>query len=188
MTSATCVGAEALRRDIAADPCVATAAIVGGSGYTGGLLAELLLRHPVGPLAAMTSETLAGTPVQHTCRGCAPISTSVARRLATSTSPSSARRTAGGAGRQAPARRRRPGGRLSRRLPPAAEEYARVVRGTPCPELLPAVYGLTELHREEIAAARLVANPGCYPTAALLALAPLEPTGCSTWSSTPNRG
>jgi N-acetyl-gamma-glutamyl-phosphate reductase len=42
------------------------------------------------------------------------------------------------------------------------------------PELLEeAVYGLPELHAPEIAAARLVANPGCYPTAALLALAPL---------------
>jgi len=36
-----------------------------------------------------------------------------------------------------------------------------------------AVYGLPELHRERIADAVLVANPGCYPTAALLALAPL---------------
>lgn len=35
------------------------------------------------------------------------------------------------------------------------------------------VYGLPELHRERIAGARAVANPGCYPTAALLALAPL---------------
>ncbi len=35
-----------------------------------------------------------------------------------------------------------------------------------------AVYGLTELHREEVKAARLVANPGCYPTSAILALAP----------------
>ncbi|HEX8105933.1 MAG TPA: N-acetyl-gamma-glutamyl-phosphate reductase [Solirubrobacteraceae bacterium] len=35
------------------------------------------------------------------------------------------------------------------------------------------VYGLPELHREAIAGADLVANPGCYPTAALLGLAPL---------------
>jgi N-acetyl-gamma-glutamyl-phosphate reductase len=34
-------------------------------------------------------------------------------------------------------------------------------------------YGLPELHRREIAGAQVVANPGCYPTAALLALAPL---------------
>ena len=35
------------------------------------------------------------------------------------------------------------------------------------------VYGLTELHREAVAKARLVANPGCYPTGAILGLAPL---------------
>jgi N-acetyl-gamma-glutamyl-phosphate reductase len=39
------------------------------------------------------------------------------------------------------------------------------------------VYGLPELHRDAIAGADLVANPGCYPTAALLALAPLARAG-----------
>ena len=44
------------------------------------------------------------------------------------------------------------------------------------PELLgEAVYGLTELYRERIREAELVANPGCYPTAAILALSPLAP-------------
>ena len=38
-------------------------------------------------------------------------------------------------------------------------------------------YGLTELSRDAVRRARLVANPGCYPTAALLALAPLEEAG-----------
>ncbi len=48
----------------------------------------------------------------------------------------------------------------------------------PRPQLLPeAVYGLTELHRERIATAAIVANPGCYPTASLLALAPLAREG-----------
>jgi N-acetyl-gamma-glutamyl-phosphate reductase common form len=42
------------------------------------------------------------------------------------------------------------------------------------PDLLKqSVYGLTELYREDIKKATLVANPGCYPTATLLALAPL---------------
>ena len=46
------------------------------------------------------------------------------------------------------------------------------------PELLDdAAYGLTELNREAVAGARLVANPGCYPTATLLALAPLARAG-----------
>ncbi len=39
--------------------------------------------------------------------------------------------------------------------------------------LAEAVYGLPELHREQIAPARLVANPGCYPTSVILGLAPL---------------
>ena len=43
----------------------------------------------------------------------------------------------------------------------------------PAPDLLPAaVYGLPELYRDRLRATRLVANPGCFPTAALLALAP----------------
>ena len=46
------------------------------------------------------------------------------------------------------------------------------------PDLLDgAVYGLTELNREAVAEAELVANPGCYPTATLLALAPLAEAG-----------
>jgi len=40
-----------------------------------------------------------------------------------------------------------------------------------------AAYGLPELHREAIRAAPLVANPGCFPTAALLALAPVARAG-----------
>jgi N-acetyl-gamma-glutamyl-phosphate reductase len=48
----------------------------------------------------------------------------------------------------------------------------------PHPELIEeAVYGLTELHRQEVARARLVANPGCNATAASLALAPLAAAG-----------
>jgi N-acetyl-gamma-glutamyl-phosphate reductase len=46
------------------------------------------------------------------------------------------------------------------------------------PELFgDAVYGLPELYRERIVGSDLVANPGCYPTAALLALAPLARAG-----------
>jgi N-acetyl-gamma-glutamyl-phosphate reductase len=56
--------------------------------------------------------------------------------------------------------------------------YERWYGEHPRPELLgDAVYGLTELHRERIADAAIVANPGCYPTASLLALAPLARAG-----------
>lgn len=52
------------------------------------------------------------------------------------------------------------------------------------PELLKeAIYGLPELHREEIKDAMLVANPGCYPTSAILALAPLLKNGLIDTSS-----
>ncbi len=48
----------------------------------------------------------------------------------------------------------------------------------PAPQLLEqAVYGLTELHRTQVVSARLVANPGCYPTGAILALAPAVKAG-----------
>ncbi|QZY54982.1 N-acetyl-gamma-glutamyl-phosphate reductase [Crassaminicella profunda] len=43
-----------------------------------------------------------------------------------------------------------------------------------CIDLLPdSVYGLPEIHRENIKKAKLIANPGCYPTASILALTPI---------------
>ena len=45
-----------------------------------------------------------------------------------------------------------------------------------------AVYGLTEYRRKDVRGAKLVANPGCYPTAAQLALLPLVEAGI-TWSA-----
>jgi N-acetyl-gamma-glutamyl-phosphate reductase len=48
----------------------------------------------------------------------------------------------------------------------------------PAPDLLEgSVYGLTELHRDAIASAKIVGNPGCYPTGAVLALAPAVKAG-----------
>jgi N-acetyl-gamma-glutamyl-phosphate reductase len=56
--------------------------------------------------------------------------------------------------------------------------YADWYREHLAPELIDgAVYGLPELYREQIAAADLVANPGCYPTAAIIGLAPLARAG-----------
>src|SRR6185437_8990685 len=56
--------------------------------------------------------------------------------------------------------------------------YGRWYREHQAPELLgDAVYGLPERYREQIRGADLVANPGCYPTATLLALAPLAQAG-----------
>ena len=63
------------------------------------------------------------------------------------------------------------------RLPPEVyEAWYRIPHKSP--DLYrEAVYGLPELHREELKGARLVANPGCYVTAATLALAPLAAEG-----------
>jgi len=48
----------------------------------------------------------------------------------------------------------------------------------PAPRLLEqAIYGLPELHRTQIASTQLIANPGCYPTGAILALAPAVKEG-----------
>jgi N-acetyl-gamma-glutamyl-phosphate reductase len=58
------------------------------------------------------------------------------------------------------------------------ESYARWYGEHGAPELFGgAVYGLSELYREELRTAKLVATPGCYPTASLLALAPLAEAG-----------
>ena len=58
------------------------------------------------------------------------------------------------------------------------ETYERWYGEHGAPELLEgAVYGLTELYREELRDAELVATPGCYPTASVLGLAPLAEKG-----------
>ena len=163
----------------AAEPCVASAGIVGGSGYTGALLAELLLKHPSVKLSAVSSETLAGEPVQqHLPRLRSDLEFCSQADL-------------GGVdvaflctphGDAAPiAKQLLDDGvkviDLSADFRLDAATYGAWYGEHPHPELLPGVYGLTELHRDEVAGADLVANPGCYPTAALLALTPLKQLG-----------
>jgi N-acetyl-gamma-glutamyl-phosphate reductase len=158
---------------------VATTAVIGGSGYTGALLAELLLKHPSVTLAAVSSESLAGEPVQqHLPRLRSDLTFCSQAEL-------------GGVdvaflctphGEAAPiAKKLLDDGvkviDLSADFRLDAATYAAWYQEHPFPELLPGVYGLTELHRDEVAGADLVANPGCYPTAALLALAPLKQLG-----------
>jgi len=161
-------------------PAAITTAVVGASGYTGALLAELLLRHPGVTLAQASSEQLAGAPVaEHLPR---------LRTALSFVDPAEV-------GGVDVAFVCAPHGRAAHVVSRLLDDGARVVdlsadfrldaatygdwyRPHPYPELLSgAVYGLTELHRPAIAAAALVANPGCYPTAALLGLAPLAPLG-----------
>jgi N-acetyl-gamma-glutamyl-phosphate reductase len=67
------------------------------------------------------------------------------------------------------------------REPGAFEQWIGGGKPHPAPELLDeAVYGLPELNRERIAGARVVANPGCYPATAILALAPAVQAGLVT--------
>jgi N-acetyl-gamma-glutamyl-phosphate reductase len=69
------------------------------------------------------------------------------------------------------------------RLRQAAEFEAWYGEAHPHPEFLSqAVYGLTEIARAQLAGARLVANPGCYPTSVLLALFPLARAGALSGS------
>jgi N-acetyl-gamma-glutamyl-phosphate reductase len=182
MTSATCTQTSTTVTETlssAGDPWVASAGIVGGSGYTGALLAELLLKHSSVELAAISSETLAGQPVQqHLPRLRSDLAFCGQADL-------------GGVdvaflcmphGEAAPiAKQLLDDGvkviDLSADFRLDAATYAEWYGEHPHPELLPGVYGLTELHRKEVAGAALVANPGCYPTAALLALAPLKQLG-----------
>jgi N-acetyl-gamma-glutamyl-phosphate reductase len=157
----------------------ATVAIVGASGYTGALLAELLLGHPGVELTAVSSESLRGSVVSRALP-----------RLRTDLVFCGDAEVAGTdvvflclpEGRSAPlARRLLDDDTLVVDLSPdfrvSLQAYGEWYGEHPCPELLPAVYGLPEFHREQIRAARLVANPGCYPTAALLALRPLVGLG-----------
>ena len=154
---------------------VVATAVVGASGYTGALLAELVLRHPRMELVSVASESLAGQPVRahlprlHTeLRFCPAAEVADAQAVFVclphgEAAPVAARVLAGGAWVVD----------LSADFRLAADQYAEWYGPHPHPDLLPAAYGLTEHHREAIAAAKLVANPGCYPTAALLALLPL---------------
>lgn len=63
------------------------------------------------------------------------------------------------------------------RLPDAASYRQWYGHEHPAPALLGVPYGLTELYRDQIRGARLIANPGCYATSVLLPLVPLVREG-----------
>jgi N-acetyl-gamma-glutamyl-phosphate reductase len=63
------------------------------------------------------------------------------------------------------------------RLPDAASYKEWYGQDHPAPSLLGAPYGLTEVYRDRIRGARLIANPGCYATSVLLPLLPLVRDG-----------
>jgi [amino group carrier protein]-6-phospho-L-2-aminoadipate/5-phospho-L-glutamate reductase len=159
-------------------------AIVGGSGYVGGELLRLLVRHPDVEVTQVTSDSLAGRPVSRAHPNLRK-ATSLTFTRHDELRPAGATFVA------------TPHGESMARMPDllgtnefvvdlAADfrikepsRYAEYYPGAHAhPELLAmSVYGLPELHRTELKNARLIAVPGCIATASILALKPLVDRG-----------
>jgi N-acetyl-gamma-glutamyl-phosphate reductase len=155
-------------------------AVVGASGFAGALAAHIVQRHPGLELTAVTARSEAGRRLDHLYpRYRVPLELEVfdADRVAEGADAAIVGYPHGAAAPVVEDLRRR-GLKvvdLSADFRLAQDVYERYYQPHEAPGLIgEAVYGLTELHREEVRAAELVAAPGCYPTAALLALAPLR--------------
>jgi N-acetyl-gamma-glutamyl-phosphate reductase len=167
------------RQPLAGEP-LARACVVGASGFAGALAAALLWNHPRISLEAVTGRTDAGRRLDELYpRYRVPLELEQfeAERLGTAADVAMVSYPHGAAA-AAVAELRAQGMRVvdlsaDFRLHDAAA-HERWYGEHGAPELRgEAVFGLTELHRDDIANASLVANPGCYSTAAILALAPL---------------
>lgn len=160
--------------------------IVGGTGYTGSELLRLLIKHPRVEVVAITSRSAAGTRV-------AELFPSLREHLALKfVAPDP--EVFSGCNLVFFAT---PNGTAMKMVPELLQAGVRIVDlaadfrlrdpalwqqwygiAHVCPELLQeAVYGLPELNRDAVRNARLVANPGCYPTAVTLGFAPLLEAG-----------
>ena len=160
--------------------------IVGGTGYTGVELLRLLAQHPE---AGCARSRRARTPARRRdmFRACAAATTSRfsdptgrrPRRVRRRVLRHAARRRDGAGARAASA----PACGSSTSRPISACRIRRVFERWykmphACPDLLAeAVYGLPEINREAIRKARIVGNPGCYPTAVQLGFLPLRRGG-----------
>jgi N-acetyl-gamma-glutamyl-phosphate reductase len=158
------------------------AGIVGGTGYTGVELLRLLAQHPEVELVAITSRKEAGTPVTE-------MFPSLRKRVALHFSdPASSPlercdvvffATPNGVAMKDAPRLVNAGVRVidlaaDFRIRDVSEWEKWYGMTHASPELVAeAVYGLPEVNREQVRTARLVANPGCYPTAVQLGLLPL---------------
>lgn len=142
--------------------------VLGATGYTGRELVRLLARHARARLAFATSESEAGGRLRDIVPA-APDLVLVRAADAPLGECDVVFSCLPHGDSQAWAERARAAGArvvdLSADLRVPSAEAPEWARG--------AVYGLPELHRARVAGAELVANPGCYPTATLLALAPL---------------
>ena len=150
--------------------------IVNVTGYAGAELARLLWRHPEARVVSVTGRSEAGKKLAEVFPHLAVYDLTIAPELGEVDFAFSALPHAASAEACLPlAKAGVPVVDISAdfRLkdPAVYAEWYGVEH--PAPELLTgAAYGLTELNREAVRSARLVANPGCYPEAALLALAP----------------
>lgn len=158
------------------------AGLAGATGYVGVELLRLLSRHPGVRVTALTADTTAGQPMEALYGHLAglvdltPGATTAAAfegcDIVLTALPHGA--SAGLAGELHDAGLRVIDLGADFRLQDADVYEAWYGLEHPRKDLLPqAVYGLPELYRDRIRNATLVANPGCYPTSAALALAPL---------------
>ena len=171
-------------RDAATDaPAVARVAIAGATGYTGQELLRLLSRHPAVTLTAAMSSGATGSPARR-LPGLTRLWDGVVTPLSADTL----------ANESDVVFLALPDAAAAELAPALVDAGVRVIdlsgafrlredaaRATWYPDThrLPTgvAYGLTELERGAVARAQLVANPGCYPTATLLALKPLVSAG-----------
>ena len=163
------------------------AGIVGGTGYTGVELLRLLARHPEVELKAITSRGEAGTGVADmfpSLRGAVGLKFSDPKDAPLGDCDVVFFATPNGIAMQQAAELLAAGARVidlaaDFRIKDIAvwEKWYGMTHASP--ELVAeAVYGLPEVNREAIRKARLVANPGCYPTATQLGFLPLLQSGC----------
>jgi len=161
--------------------------IVGGTGYTGVELLRLLAQHPQVELAAITSRGEAGTPVSDlfpSLRGRVDLAFSDPKDAPLSRCDVVFFATPNGIAMQQARSLLDAGVRVidlaaDYRIKDVAVWEKWYGMSHASPDLIgEAVYGLPEVNREQIRNARLVANPGCYPTAVQLGLLPLVEAGC----------
>jgi N-acetyl-gamma-glutamyl-phosphate reductase len=156
--------------------------VAGASGFTGALAAQIVWRHPRLQLAAITSRSDAGKRLEELYpRYRVPLALTELDPESVDVDAAIVAYPHGAAAPTVAALRAR--GILVVDLSADfrltdMETYERWYGDHGAPDLFgKGVYGLTETHREELHGAELVATPGCYPTASVLALAPLAEAG-----------
>lgn len=160
--------------------------IIGASGYGGGELARLLTGHPEAEIVHLTAESRQGeamAALHPNLRAFTDAITEAAdpERIARDSDAVFLALPNGRAMEMAPALVEHArvidlGADFRFRDPQVYEQWYKAPHA--CPDLLAsAAYGLTEFHRAEIRRTRITGNPGCYPTAALLAVTPLLQSG-----------